>query len=179
MISEVISVYWTSAVDLAPSFRFRGAVMISIEQWRARIGLFNCKNKGVRTATPSSVILCPLFLNSVIHITSQGHYSSKLMTNKPASSTSHSSTRTSSTGPAPKQTHEAASSTLPASLSRCSGLFSVHRSSVFKSVLIISIIIAVISQLLIISGNVETNPGPKRNGELLHVAVHYQSVVCL
>ena len=98
--------------------------MISIEQWRARIGL-NCKNKGVRTATPFSVILCPLFLNSV---TSQGHYSSKLITNKrSASSTSHSSTCTSSTGPAPMQTPEAASSTLPASLSRCSGLFSVHR----------------------------------------------------
>ena len=90
-------------------------------------------------------------------------------TDERPSSTSDFPTHTSSNGPASKQTHEvactcstltsqaAATSTL--SSSRVSGLFLLRR-SVFKSVLMI-LVIAVISQLLVISGDVETNPGPR------------------
>ena len=145
--------------------------MISIEQWRARIGLFNCKR--LRTATPSSVTLSPLF-SFLIIISPQGHSSpTPTTTDERPSSTSDFPTHTSSNGPVSKQTHEvactcstltsqaAATSTL--SSSRVSGLFLLRR-SVFKSVLMI-LVIAVISQLLVISGDVETNPGPKLKGE--------------
>ena len=139
--------------------------MISIEQWRARIGLFNCKR--LRTATPSSVTLSPLF-SFLIIISPQGHSSpTPTTTDERPSSTSDFPTHTSSNGPASKQTHEVACtcSTLTSqaaatsTLSSSRGLFLLRR-SVFKSVLMI-LVIAVISQLLVISGDVETNPGPR------------------
>ena len=145
--------------------------MISIEQWRARIGLFNCKR--FRTATPSSVVLSSIF-SYLILISSQdleySSYTPPTTTNEQPSSTSDSYARTSVS----KQTHEAActcSSISQAALvastsssSRGSGLFSLRR-SVLNSVLMI-LVIAAISQLLLISGDVETNPGPKHRGEL-------------
>ena len=142
--------------------------MISIEQWRARIGLFNCKR--VRTATHSPVILSPIF-SFLILISSQEpsqeySLSTPTTTNEWPSSTSDSPARTSVS----KQTHEASTCTCSqaaaastSSFSRGSGLFSLRR-SVFKSVLMI-LVIAVISQLLVVSGDVETNPGPKLRGE--------------
>ena len=158
--------------------------MISIEQWRARIGLFNCKR--VRTATPSSVILSPFFSFLILISSqepSQGHSSSiPTTTNERPSSTIDSPARISVS----KQTHEVActtcsSSTSPQAVvastlaSRGSGLFSLRR-SVFKNVLII-LIIAVISQLLVISGDVETNPGPRLRGEL--PALMYMYCTCI
>ena len=105
-------------------------------------------------------------------VSSQEHSSSTphtTTTNERHSSTSDSPPCTSVS----KQTHEDAcicSSTSQAvaastlSSSGGSGLFSLRR-SVLKSVLTI-LVIAVISQLLVISGDVETNPGPaKHRGE--------------
>ena len=152
--------------------------MISVEQWRARIGLFNCKR--FRTPTPSaSVVLSPIFSFLILISSqepSQEHSSSTppTTTNERPSSTSDSRTHTSIS----KQAHEAATShsacTTCSSISQAaaasttsssggSGLFSLRR-SVFKSVLMI-LVIAVISQLLVISGDVETNPGPRLRGE--------------
>ena len=151
--------------------------MISVEQWRARIGLFNCKR--FRTPTPSaSVVLSPIFSFLILissQESSQEHSSSTppTTTNERPSSMSDSRSHISIS----KQAHEAtshsacttcsstsqtAAASTPSS-SGGSGLFSLHR-SVFKSVLII-LIIAVISQLLVISGDVETNPGPRLRGE--------------
>ena len=158
--------------------------MISIEQWRVRIGLFNCKR--VRTATPSSVVLSPIFSFLILISTqesSQEHssFAPPTSTNERPSSTSDSPTHTSIS----KQTHEAtcsstashvqavAASTL--SSSRGLGLFSLRR-SVFKSVLMI-LVIAVISQLLVISGDVETNPGPRLRGEPLTLMYMYCTCV--
>ena len=160
--------------------------MISIEQWRARIGLFNCKR--FRTpATPSSVVLSPIFSFLILISSqepSQEHSSSTppTTTNERPSSTSDSPTHTSIS----KQAHEATSacttcsSTLQAAAASTSyssgdsGLFSLRR-SVFKSVLMI-LVIAVISQLLVISGDVETNPGPRLRGELQ--ALMYMYMCC-
>ena len=146
--------------------------MISIEQWRARIGLFNCKC--VRTATPSPVILSPYFSFLILISSRQEHFSST------PTATDERPTRTSSTGQAASKqprdrthayevacacslrTSQAAADSTLSSYSG-SGLFSLRR-SVFKSVLMI-LVIAVISQLLVISGDVETNPGPKHRGE--------------
>ena len=146
--------------------------MISIEQWRARIGLFNCKR--VRTGTPSSFISVSPIFSFLILISSQEHSpSTPTGTNERPLSTSDSLTCTSSTGQAVfKQTHEAVCTCLATSQTAAdstssssggSGLFSLRR-SVFKSVLMI-LVIAVISQLLVISGDVETNPGPKLKGK--------------
>ena len=145
------------------SYCFRWAVMISIEQWRARIGLFNCKR--VRTATPSPVILSPMFSFLILISSqepSQGHSSSTppTTTNEQPSSTSDSPAHISVS----KQTHEAVCTcSLTSQAAAASTSSSLHR-SVFKSVLMI-LIIAVISQLLVISGDVETNPGPEHIGE--------------
>ena len=134
----------------------------------------NCKR--VRTATPSSVVLSPIFSFLILISTqepSQEHSSATppMTTNERPSSTSDSSACTSVF----KQTHEVTCTTcsstsqavavskITSSSSVGSVLFSLCR-SVFKSILII-LVIAVISQLLVISGDVETNPGPKHRGE--------------
>ena len=138
--------------------------MISIEQWRARMGLFNCKR--VRTATPSPVILSPIFSFLILISSqepSQEHSSSTppTTTNERPSSTSDSPTHISVS----KQTHEAACTcSLTSQAARAASTSSSLRRSVFKSVLMI-LVIAVLSQLLVISGDVETNPGPEHIGE--------------
>ena len=152
--------------------------MISVELWRARIGGFNRKNC-------SSEFLSSLFTQPRQYCTSSAAV---------VSSTLGLSNR--SSGSTTGQTEKHLTATLSAehgfysaisikqlrssSLSLSSFSFSSSdrsRDSVFqyhspqlKDVLIILLtVIAVISQLLIISGDIETNPGPKRGGEKINI----------
>ena len=151
--------------------------MISIEQWRACIGTFNCK-RGYSG-----------FLSSLFSSSSYYYYQPRKRRNasRELSSTADTSLSANSLSP----DHEKQSATLlqantvtlkrsfptitnvtkisssSSSSSLSGGLLSL-RSSLLREVFVILLmvlLIAIIFQQLIISGDIETNPGPKREGE--------------
>ena len=153
--------------------------MISIEQWRACIGTFNCK-RGYSG-----------FLSSLFSSSSYYYYQPRKRRNasRELSSTAETSLSANSLSP----DHEKQSATLlqantvalkprsfptltvtnvtkissSSSSSSSGGLLSLrssHLREVFV-VLLMVLLIAIIFQQLIISGDIETNPGPKREGE--------------
>ena len=151
--------------------------MISIEQWRACIGTFNCK-RGYSG-----------FLSSLFSSSSYYYYQPRKRRNasREFSSTAETSLSANSLSP----DHEKQSATLlqantvtlkrsfptitnvtkisssSSSSSLSGGLLSL-RSSLLREVFVILLmvlLIAIIFQQLIISGDIETNPGPKCEGE--------------
>ena len=147
--------------------------MISIEQWRARIGTFNCK-RGYSG-----------FLSSLFSSSSYYYYQPRKRRNasRELSSTADTSLLANSLSP----DHEEQSATLlqantersfptvtnvttisSSSSSFSSGgllsLRSSHLREVFV-ILLMVLLIAIIFQQLIVSGDIETNPGPNYEGE--------------
>ena len=144
--------------------------MISIEQWRARIGTFNCK-RGYSG-----------FLSSLFSSSSYYYYQPRKRRNSlsrknedcsaaevsPSSASlstgDHSeTTSTDHFTVSSSSAHESTAAithTTTISSSLSSGVFPL-RLSLLRDVLITGILlIAIISQQLIISGDIETNPGP-------------------
>ena len=163
------------------------ATMISVELWRARIGTFNnkrCFDCSLSSLSSSSLASshCRRHRGSTnvsqeeptsIALTSSSSCSSLTIKEQSQafSSTDHHSVLT---------TSSASQSTLSCSVQCCdSGSFmssslqssssffptsgSLHRSLLRDAV--ITLLIAIISQLLMIAGDIESNPGPKHGGE--------------
>ena len=191
-----VSSRWFSSRLLSADVQSTAVVMISVELWRARIGMFNHNNKRCSG--------CSLLSSSSLassHCHRQAHHgggstdvsqeepssaaltspsSNTLATKKQSqefSSTDHHST-SSSTSPSQSRTAQLtlscsaygssfmASSFSPTSKSSSSSFPSsrdLHRSLLREAV--ITLLIAIISQLLMIAGDIETNPGPKHEGE--------------
>ena len=148
--------------------------MIPIDLWRARIGLFNCKRC-------SSSFLSSLFSPSPcfsFHRPSRKRH--KVVTedssiaNSPTENdhTSHPSTLTSNSLNLPGDpdfsttaaSPPTASITTTSSSSSWSGSLSSLRRSLLRDVLIILLIAIISQQLIVLSGDIETNPGPKHGG---------------
>ena len=165
--------------------------MISVELWRARIGTFNnkrCSGCSLSSSSlassrcrrltdhgggstdasqekPSSVALASLSSNTLVATKEQS---------QEFSSTDHHSESTSSSTCAPQSRSQLtlscsygssfmASSTSKSSSSSFPSPCDLHRSLLRDAV--ITLLIAIISQLLMIAGDIETNPGPKQRGE--------------
>ena len=145
--------------------------MISIEQWRACIGTFNCK-RGYSG-----------FLSSLFSSSSYYYYQPHKRRNasrKLSSTTDSSSSANNSLPPAEKHSpsadnhgctvaleHYFATTATPitkptpsssSSASSASGVYSLRR-SLLRDLLVI-LLIAIVSRQLVISGDIETNPGP-------------------
>ena len=163
--------------------------MISIELWRARIGAFNNKRSRSRCSVSSASTQAYAFLHWTRHLARhrfrnisreehselQAHIS-PLASPPPALSL-----------PAEERSPRAIETVVPESSARSSGdlslsssspsSFSMSLSSSFGELCFlhcsllrdafIALVIAIISQLLIMAGDVETNPGPKHRGETL------------
>ena len=154
--------------------------MISIEQWRACIGTFNCK-RGYSG-----------FLSSLFSSSSYYYYQPRKRTCRNASRELSSTADTSLSANSLSPDHEKQSATLlqantvtlkrsfptvtnvtkisssSSSSSLSGGLFMSLHSSHLREVFVILLmvlLIAIIFQQLIISGDIETNPGPKHEGE--------------
>ena len=160
--------------------------MIPIDLWRARIGLFNCK-------CCSSSLLSSLFSLSPCfschhHHHHPTHKRHKIVTeessiaNPPTENdhTSHPSNLVSSSlnlprdsSPFPlkeqtsslKQFHSSSPTASSSSSSSWSGSLSSLRRSLLRDVLIILLIAIISQQLIVLSGDIETNPGPKHGGK--------------
>ena len=157
--------------------------MISVELWRARIGGFNRKNC-------SSESLSSLFTQPRQYCTSSAAVVSSTLGLSNRSSGSTTGQHSTATLSAEHGFYSAISIKQLRSSSLSLSSFSSSssdrsRDSVFqyhspqlKDVLIILLtVIAVISQLLIISGDIETNPGPKRGGEKININDYYYSLL--
>ena len=166
--------------------------MISVELWRARIGTFNNKRCSagcalysllLSTSLPSSANCRQYFSqekpasrSDITQISSS--YSSLLVTadnqltsrhlhhavsisdfSLHVSSASSSSQETFSSRTSSSSFWSSYSSSFP-----CDQFF-LHRDSLLKES-VITLLIAIISQLLMIAGDIETNPGPKHRGEI-------------
>ena len=133
------------------------AEMISVEIWRARIGLFNCNSCSSLSASsnrsPSTVPMAPFRRGT----------RRKNNTHVPSDQSQDSEPSKSTSLPTPPL---AASSSL-SSVSRAR----IHSTRLFLllDVSVVSLlIIAVICLFLMTSGDIETNPGPKHRGENDH-----------
>ena len=160
--------------------------MISIEQWRARIGTFNCKRgySGFLSSLFSSSsyyyyyqpskrenLSRGLSSTAVNSLQAEGHSPSAPCDGYTVSSISTTctafTTNCKASTSAPCITTVTTSSfSSPSSYffySSSVGLFSL-RHSLLRDILII-LLVSFLSQQLIISGDIETNPGPKHGGE--------------
>ena len=146
--------------------------MISLELWRARIGTFNNKRC-------SGCSLSSLSSSSLDSAHFRRHRGSTHVSQEESPSLAQPLTSPSSL--ATKEQSQAFSSTISHSVlatSRTSQSVSFSKSSscfiptpgvsLCRSLLraVITLLIAVISQLLMIAGDIETNPGPKHGGEV-------------
>ena len=164
--------------------------MIPIDLWRARIGLFNCKRCSSSFLSslfsPSPCFSChhhhhhpPRERHKIVTEESSTE-SSPTENNHTAhpsnlSSSSLNFPRDSSPFPLKEQTSSlkqfplsfsptAISTTSSTSSSSWSGSLSSLRRSLLRDVLIILLIAIISQQLIVLSGDIETNPGPKRGG---------------
>ena len=167
-------------------------VMISVELWRARIGTFNNKrcsdcslssslasshcrrhthhdggSTDVSGEEPSSVALTSLSSNTLATKEQSQEFSST-DNHSTSSSTSPSQSKTaqltqSCTSYGSSFMDSSFSSTSKSSSSSFLSPCDLHRSLLRETV--ITLLIAIISQLLMIAGDIETNPGPKHGGE--------------
>ena len=157
------------------------AAMIPIDLWRARIGLFNCK----RCSSFLSSLFSPSPCFSCHHRPSRERH--KVVTaNSPTENSddhrSHSSNLTLSnclhlsgdfsplkeqitSPPGPPDYSATAAITTTSSPSSSVSLSSLRR-SLLRDVLIILLIAIISQQLIVLSGDIETNPGPKHGGKL-------------
>ena len=158
-------------------------IMISLELWRARIGTFNNKRCSGRSLSSLSSSSLPSSHRCRRHTgsTNVSQEEPSIALASPSSSSlaikeelqefstdHHSVLTTSSTLSCSSQCCDSGSftaSSLQSSSSffPTSGTCSLHRSLLRDAV--IALLIAVISQLLMIAGDIETNPGPKHGGE--------------
>ena len=139
--------------------------MISIQQWRARIGLFNCKRCAgflfSFVSPPSSSIRRPWNVADVRWLqTLRLLYMIVDVDSFVPDIKDHPLTTTMTSLP------ECSSSSISSSVSigtsgSSSGEKFLLRRSLLRDLLIV-LLIAIISQQLIISGDIETNPGPTR-----------------
>ena len=167
--------------------------MISVELWRARIGTFNnkrCSDCSLSSLSSSSFASSHCHQThhgggstnvsreepSPVALTSPS--SNTLATKEQSqefSSTDHHST-SSSTSPSQSRTAQLTLSTscsygssfMASSFSSTSSSSSPSPCDFHRSLLrdaVITLLIAIISQLLMIAGDIETNPGPKHEGE--------------
>ena len=166
--------------------------MISVELWRARIGTFNNKRCSGCSLSSSSL--------ASSHCQRQTHHGGGSTDSKEEPSSIALTSPSSSTLATKEQSQEFSSTdhhsttyTTSASQSRtaqltlcCSYGSSFSKSSSFsfpsprdlhRSLLrdaVITLLIAIISQLLMIAGDIETNPGPKHGGENdYHVMLYF------
>ena len=158
--------------------------MISLELWRARIGMFN--NKCCSRCSLSS-LLSSSFVSSSANCRHRGN----LLQDKPPSSSEAQIAFCSSLPVTPDEQRETdrqlgdVSISLSSSCSSQDAFCSQTLSSSFRSSsssyfpcdqmlphrsllrdAVITLLIAIISQLLMIAGDIETNPGPKHGGEI-------------
>ena len=164
---------------LPPSLR----AMIPIDLWRARIGLFNCK----RCSSFLSSLFSPSPCFSCHHRPSRERHKvvtedSSIANSPTENSDDHSSNLTLSnclhlsgdcsplkeqitSPPGPPDYSATASITTTPSPSSSVSLYSLRR-SLLRDVLIILLIAIISQQLIVLSGDIETNPGPKHGGKL-------------
>ena len=160
-----------------------GIAMISIEQWRAQIGTFNCKRGYSGFLSSSSYyyyqprkrknLSRDHFSTAVTSLQAEGHSPSAPSDGYTVSSNSITCTSgittncKATTSAVPCITTVTTSFSSPSSYflySSSGGLFQSLRRSLLRDVIII-LLIAILSQQLIISGDIETNPGPKHGGK--------------
>ena len=162
--------------------------MISVELWRARIGTFNnkrcsdccslsslspissqCRRHRGSTdisqeepAEPTSMALTSSFSSSLLATKGQSQASSSTDHHYSVLTTSSSQLSCSS------QSCDSGSFSVPSALGSSSSFFPTS-GSLLRSLLrdaVITLLIAIISQLLMVAGDIETNPGPKYGGEV-------------
>ena len=165
-------------------------IMISLELWRARIGTFN--NKRCSGCSLSSSSLASSRCRRQTHHgggstdASQEEPSSIALTSPSSntlatkeqsqefSSTDHHSTSSSTCAPQSRSQlilymcRSYGSSFMASSFSSTSSSSSPSSRNLHRSLLrdaVITLLIAIISQLLMTAGDIETNPGPKHGGE--------------
>ena len=172
-------------------------MMISLELWRARIGTFNNRRC---FGCPLSSLSSSLSFDSA-HFRS--HSGSTHASREESPSVAQPLTSPSSSSLATKEQSQAFSSTINRSVLTTSRLISQSVSfskssscfirptsgvSLCRSLLrdaVITLLIAVISQLLMVAGDIESNPGPKHGGEVYIVFLHlpavykFDSVYCM
>ena len=167
---------------------FRNNLMISLELWRARIGTFNNKRcSGCSLSSLSSSSLGPSSHcrrnRGSTDVSQEEPASAALTSPSPSSlaaeeqsqafsSTDHHSVLTTSstqlTLSCSSQCYGSGSFTA-SSFSQSSSSFFTTSDSLHRSLLrdaVITLLIAIISQLLMMAGDIETNPGPKHGGEV-------------
>ena len=166
--------------------------MISLELWRARIGTFNnkrCPGAGCARSSLSSTSLASSSANCRPNLSQEEPASSSLAQTSSSysfflvtpdeqlstgrhfdhysvsssSSFLFASTSSSSSQDAFSSSTSSSSFWFSSSSFPCDQFF-LHRSLLRDAV--ITLLIAVISQLLMIAGDIETNPGPKHRGEI-------------
>ena len=160
--------------------------MISVELWRARIGTFNNKHCSGCSLSSSSLVFShcrrQTHHGSGSTESSQEEPSSEALTSPSSntlatreqsqtfSSTDHHSTSSWTSAPQSRSQltlscfyGSSFSSTFKSSSSSSPSPCDLHRSLLRDAV--ITLLIAIISQLLMIAGDIETNPGPKHGGE--------------
>ena len=162
-----------------------GLVMISLELWRSRIGTFNNKRcSGCSLSSLSSSSLGPSShcrRHPGSTVVSQEEPASTALTSSSSCSLAseeqsqafpstghHSVLTTSSTLSCSSQSY-GVSGFFTASCLQSSSSFFPTSDSLRRSLLrdaVITLLIAIISQLLMIAGDIETNPGPKHGGEV-------------
>ena len=156
--------------------------MISIELWRARIGAFNNKRSRSRCSLSSTYFPIYVFFHWTRHRcrnVSREELSEFQAHISPFASPPSSSLSAEERSPAietvvTKSSGDHIGELLSSSSSSSSSLFLsssfdvpcfLHRSLLRDA--FIMLVIAIISQLLIMAGDVETNPGPKHRGETI------------
>ena len=178
-------------------------VMISVELWRARIGTFN--NKCCSDCSLSSSSLVSSHCHRHTHHgggstdvsreepSSTAHtspYSNTLATKEQSqefSSTDHHSTSSSTCTSQPRTAQLTLSCSYGSSFiassfsstSKFSSSSSPSSRDLCRSLLrdaVVTLLIAIISQLLTMAGDIETNPGPKHGGENEPTCCNYASV---
>ena len=165
--------------------------MIPIDLWRARIGLFNCKRCSSSFLSslfsPSPCFSChhhpPLKRHKIVieesSIANSSTENSDDHRSHPFNLTLSNSlhlSRDYSPFPLKKQitsappdyspTASITTTTRSSSSSSWSGSLSSLRRSLLRDVLIILLIAIISQQLIVLSGDIETNPGPKHRGKL-------------
>ena len=168
--------------------------MIPIDLWRARIGLFNCKRcssflSSIFSPSPCFSFHHPPCKRRKIVITDpeeSATENSPMCTENSDDHTSHipnfvcnslNLPGDSSPFPLKKQTTSlkqfpssfsptaSITTTFSSSSLSSSGILSSLRHSLLRDVLIILLIAIIAQQLVVLSGDIETNPGPKHRGE--------------
>ena len=157
--------------------------MISTEQWRARIGLFNCKqcsgflssfvSPPSRPPSPSSSSRSPHRQRSPWNVVQWLRTLLSVIVDSfsflPATK-DHSLTTTSLPECSSSSSSISSSVSIGMSESPSGEVFSLRR-SLLRDLLVI-LLIAIISQQLIISGDIETNPGPTRKYRPHHAFIN-------